>query len=217
MPPESSLSAALEISSAPHHSLFNSTLVEAFSVAGCDFMSFYCTPREKAEHLRKLIQWKILEGLVKITGEQDVRMEYVKYEQEMIAQRGIVLHGWLLSEFKNLSELSTSLPPLKAQYQALVDGMCHWDKATPDEHEAARKGYSERLASSQIRPRKQCSNKGKKHARPKNAKGKGKAVQRDEQGNRGASDIDRDDEDEDENENENDHPQKRHHRDGAVT
>ncbi|KZT68376.1 hypothetical protein DAEQUDRAFT_766380 [Daedalea quercina L-15889] len=39
------------------------TLVEAFLVAGCDFMSFYCTPREKAEHLRKLIRRKILEGL----------------------------------------------------------------------------------------------------------------------------------------------------------
>ncbi|KAH9934120.1 uncharacterized protein B0H18DRAFT_1114864 [Fomitopsis serialis] len=149
-------------------------LVEAFSVAGCDFMSFYRTAREKAEHLKKLIRQKILEGLATITGESNIQMNYINYEQEIIFRRGVILRGWLLSEFKNPSELSTSIPPLKAQWQALQSGACRWEKTTPEEREKLKASFAEKLAGGQVKKRKERSDKGKKHARPKKSRAKGK-------------------------------------------
>ncbi|KAH9918801.1 uncharacterized protein B0H18DRAFT_1122877 [Fomitopsis serialis] len=149
-------------------------LVEAFSVAGCDFMSFYRTAREKAEHLKKLIRQKILEGLATITGELNIQMNYINYEQEIVFRRGVILRGWLLSEFKNPSELSTSIPPLKAQWQALQSGACHWEKTTPEEREKLKASFAEKLAGGQVKKRKEHSDKGKKHVRPKKSRAKGK-------------------------------------------
>ena len=108
----------------------------------------------------------------KIAGEPNIQMNYVNYEQEMIIRRGFILRGWALPEFKNPSDLSSSLAPLKAQWESLASGKCHWAHATPEEKAAAQESHNAKLANGQVKPRKQRSDKGKKHAQPKHSRKK---------------------------------------------
>ncbi|KAH9924227.1 uncharacterized protein B0H18DRAFT_1120081 [Fomitopsis serialis] len=103
-----------------------------------------------------------------------IMFEEIVYDVEIIFRRGVILRGWLLSEFKNPSELSTSIPPLKAQWQALQSGACRWEKTTPEEREKLKASFAEKLAGGQVKKRKERLDKGKKHARPKKSRAKGK-------------------------------------------
>ncbi|KZT63505.1 hypothetical protein DAEQUDRAFT_741875 [Daedalea quercina L-15889] len=188
--------------------------------------AFYRTLKEKADHLKKLISYKIHDGLVRITGDSKIQMNYVSYESEMVIKHSVILHSWVLDEFKNPSELSLSVPPLKAQYKALVSGTCHWGHATSEDKKAAKNTCSKKLANGQVKAHKQRSDKGKMHAKPKKLrKGKGKSSGSSSTVTQQQSDIneDKDEDDKDDDgsqdsnsDSEDERPHKRH-RAGLTT
>jgi hypothetical protein len=57
-------------------------------------------------------------------------MQYVNYEEAIVQCYGVVIEGWTFDKFINLSELSTSIPPLKTLLDALNDGRCKFIKLT---------------------------------------------------------------------------------------
>ncbi|TFY52520.1 hypothetical protein EVJ58_g9971 [Rhodofomes roseus] len=135
-------------------------LAEAFAVAGCDFMKFLRTAKERADFLKAEIRSVIQKQLVDLTGNKHVRMNYVNFERDFIVKFGINVTGWTFDKFINPSEMSTSLPPLQKLLSALKDGSCRFYRLPEPERVRREEEFNRKVLSGEIAPRKERQDKG---------------------------------------------------------
>lgn len=81
-------------------------------------------------------------------------MHYTRYEEEIVQRYGIVLQGWTYEDIMNPSLLSSSIPPLKALWEALVAGTCKFVKLTAAEKKEREVAYMAKIKSGDIEVRK---------------------------------------------------------------
>lgn len=91
---------------------------------------------------------------VEITGNPKAVMHYVNYEEQIVLRYGIQLRGWTYETFKNPSELSSSLPPLRALFDAINNGTCKFVKLTAEEKKGFEKDYNVKVQSGEITTKK---------------------------------------------------------------
>ncbi|KAH9923874.1 uncharacterized protein B0H18DRAFT_1120218 [Fomitopsis serialis] len=117
-------------------------LAEAFAVAGCDFMRFLRTSKDRADYMKSEIRDLVQSQLVELTGNEKIKMNYLNFERDFIVKQGIDVLGWTHDKFINPSDMSTSLPPLRKLVDALKNGSCKFVEA------------------GDVAPRKECQDKG---------------------------------------------------------
>lgn len=102
-------------------------------------------------------------------------MQYANYEVDIVQRYGIVLQGWTYENLVNPSELSTSLPPLRALLSAIEDGTCKFVKLTSAQAKERQDAYDAKVLSGEIIPRsrKRRSDAGSKKPAKRARKGKG--------------------------------------------
>ncbi|KAJ7789443.1 hypothetical protein B0H13DRAFT_2394824 [Mycena leptocephala] len=61
--------------------------LEAFAIAGCDTMNLLRTNKSKVSFLKRDIRNRVHEGLVKVTGKADIRMDYVYYIESIVVKQ----------------------------------------------------------------------------------------------------------------------------------
>ena len=115
---------------------------------------------------------------VDITGNAKAVMHYVNYDQEIVIRYGIKLEGWTYESFKNPSELSSSLPPLQALFEAIESGKCKFVKLTATERKKFEQDFNAKVQSGEVtlRKRKIRKDAGKKKAKRHQANSKGEAA-----------------------------------------
>ena len=92
-------------------------------------------------------------------------MKYLKYERDIVLLHGVTLEGWTHSEWKNPSELGTSLQPLYELHDALKNRTCRFVKLTAAEQAARQTQYNIQVASGGIVPRERKKRKDAGKAR----------------------------------------------------
>ena len=97
---------------------------------------------------------------VALTGNANVRMNYVNFEREFVVKLGIDVIGWTHEKFINPSEMSTSLPPLQKLSTALKDGSCHFVRLSEAAHRAREAAYNKQVADGAVTVRKEREDKG---------------------------------------------------------
>ncbi|KAF8230803.1 hypothetical protein L208DRAFT_1209687, partial [Tricholoma matsutake] len=78
-------------------------------------------------------------------------MQYANYKEAIVQRYGIELQGWTYNKLINLSELSTSVPPLQKLLDAIKTRDCKFIKLTPDEHHAHLETYKKKIADGEIK------------------------------------------------------------------
>ena len=104
---------------------------------------------------------------VDITGNPKAMMRYVNYEEEIVIRYGIKLEGWTYENLKNPSELSSSLPPLRALSEAIDNGTCKFVKLTATEKKKFEQEFNAKVQTGEVtlRKRKIRKDAGKKKAK----------------------------------------------------
>jgi hypothetical protein len=104
---------------------------------------------------------------VDITGNPKALMRYLNYEEEIVIRYGIKLEGWTYEKIKNPSELSSSLPPLRALSDAIDNGTCRFIKLTATEKKKFEQEFNAKVQSGEVtlRKRKLRKDAGKKKAK----------------------------------------------------
>jgi len=94
-------------------------------------------------------------------------MRYVNYEEEIVIRYGIKLEGWTYENLKNPSELSSSLPPLRALSEAIDNGTCKFVKLTATEKKKFEQEFNAKVQTGEVtlRKRKIRKDAGKKKAK----------------------------------------------------
>ena len=112
--------------------------------------------------------------IVDITGNTKAIMHYTNYEVDIVQRYNVVLEGWTYENLVNPSELSNSLPPLKALLSALDEGACRFVKLTAAQAKEREAAYDAKVASGDIIPRtrKRRSDAGSKKPAKRPRKGK---------------------------------------------
>ncbi|KAJ7815527.1 hypothetical protein B0H14DRAFT_2603414 [Mycena olivaceomarginata] len=126
------------------------TRLEAFALAGCDSMNLLRTNSQKIAFLKTDIRDRVLSGLVAITGKDDIRMDYMYYEECIVLKYGVSLVGWTCERFVNPSDLSSSLVVLTTLRDALRDEKCKWVKLTPTERKARHDAWDTGVESGKV-------------------------------------------------------------------
>ncbi|OSC96263.1 hypothetical protein PYCCODRAFT_1429195 [Trametes coccinea BRFM310] len=144
------------------------SLSEAFSVAGCDFASYYTTSKDKADHIKGEIRDRIREMLCTETGNKKAVMNYVNHEKDVVLRYGVELVGYHPS-FVNPSSLTSSLPTLRNLLAAIDDGTCHFRRVPPNELRKREQDHDAKVRAGEIAPRKKRSDAGKTHAKRQTA------------------------------------------------
>ena len=113
---------------------------------------------------------------VDITGNPKAVMRYVNFEEEIVIRYGIKLEGWTYENFKNPSELSSSLPPLWALSDAIDNGTCRFVKLTATEKKSFEQEFYAKVQTGEVtlRKRKIRKDAGKKKAKRRRTDSKGK-------------------------------------------
>ncbi|PPQ82115.1 hypothetical protein CVT25_014277 [Psilocybe cyanescens] len=151
------------------------TKIEAFSIAGCNPVNLLSTSKQKADYLKSQIRHKFESNLEEITGNPHTVMHYLCFEEDIVLRYGIDLVGYTYKKLMNPSDLSTSLPLLKALLDALENGTCKFVKLSAQELKKRQDAYNTKLISGEIEPhkRKRRSDAGVKqkgkHAHVNNA------------------------------------------------
>jgi len=92
---------------------------------------------------------------VEITGNPQAVMHWTHFEEDVVLRYGIDLVGYTPYEkLQNPSELSTSIPPLKALLTALETGVCKFIKLSAEEHKRREEDHTAKLISGEVQPRK---------------------------------------------------------------
>jgi len=132
---------------------------------------------------------------VDITGNPKAVMRYINYEEEIVIRYGIKLEGWTYENFKNPSELSSSLPPLRALSEAIRNGTCKFVKLTAAEKKKFEQEFNAKVQTGQVilRKRKIRKDAGKKKAKRRRTNSKG-GVASDSEGTSGSEDDDEEEE-----------------------
>ena len=115
---------------------------------------------------------------VEITGNPKAVMRYVNYEEEIVIRYGIKLEGWTYENFKNPSELSSSVPPLRALSEAIDNGTCKFVKLTAAEKKKFEQEFNAKVQTGEVilRKRKIRKDAGKKKAKRRRTNSKGEAA-----------------------------------------
>jgi hypothetical protein len=87
---------------------------------------------------------------VAITGKDDIRMDYMYYEECIVLKYGVALVGWTCERFVNPSDLSSSLVVLTTLRDALRDEKCKWVKLTPTERKARHDAWDTGVESGKV-------------------------------------------------------------------
>jgi hypothetical protein len=77
-------------------------------------------------------------------------MQYLNYERDTVLLHGVTLEGWTHPEWKNPSELGTSLAPLYELHDALKDGTCRFVKLTAVEQAVRQTKYNTQVANGDV-------------------------------------------------------------------
>ncbi|KAI0687956.1 hypothetical protein BC835DRAFT_1419558 [Cytidiella melzeri] len=129
--------------------------IEAYAVAGGSITGLLRTSKMKARWLKSQIRDKISALLVEITGNENVKMNYVSFEEAIVERFHIILEGWPSGiAFTNPSELSDTLPPLQSVVDALTSGMCKFVRISEAQVQARRERIAADIASGKKAPRK---------------------------------------------------------------
>ena len=86
-------------------------------------------------------------------------MKYLNYERDIVLLHGVTLEGWTHSEWKNPSELGTSLQPLYELHDAFKNRTCRFVKLTATEQAARQLEYNIQVANGGIVPRERKKRK----------------------------------------------------------
>jgi hypothetical protein len=92
--------------------------------------------------------------LVEITGNSKAVMQYERYDEEIVQRYGIELQGWTYEKIINPSLVSSSLPPLRALMDALMEGKCKFVKLSASEKKQREAAYMAKIASGEVELRK---------------------------------------------------------------
>ncbi|KAJ7900956.1 hypothetical protein B0H14DRAFT_2268885, partial [Mycena olivaceomarginata] len=84
---------------------------------------------QKADWIKGDIRKYVHQGLIDITRDEDAKMAYTWYEEDIVQRYGVVVDGWV-GPFINPSTMSTSLVNLRALAQAWKSGECRFRKLT---------------------------------------------------------------------------------------
>ncbi|KAI0684900.1 hypothetical protein BC835DRAFT_1421837 [Cytidiella melzeri] len=137
---------------------------EVYAVAGGSITGLLRTSKMKARWLKSQIRDKISALLVEITGNKNVKMNYVSFEEAIVERFHIILEGWPSGiAFTNLSELSNTLPPLQSVVDALTSGTCKFVCISEAQVQARREWIAADIASGKkvpCKPRKQRKDAG---------------------------------------------------------
>ncbi|KAJ6455347.1 hypothetical protein C8R45DRAFT_1187918, partial [Mycena sanguinolenta] len=133
------------------------TRLEVFAVAGCDAMSLLQNNKQKVTFLKNEIRDRLLELLATITGNSNIRMDYIYFEESIVLKYGIDIVGWTCSRFVNPSDLSSSLSVLTTLRDAIRDGVCKFVKLTPAERKARREKWDADVAAGTVIPRSRAT------------------------------------------------------------
>ncbi|KAJ7267849.1 hypothetical protein C8J57DRAFT_1613969 [Mycena rebaudengoi] len=106
--------------------------LEAFAITGCDPANLLRTAKQKAEWIKGDIRRYVHQGLVEITKDEEAKMAYTWFEEDIVQRYGVVIDGWV-GPFINPSTMSTSLGNLRALSDALKMGECKFRKLTTAE------------------------------------------------------------------------------------
>ncbi|RPD52386.1 hypothetical protein L226DRAFT_576897 [Lentinus tigrinus ALCF2SS1-7] len=137
-------------------------LGEAFSIAGCDLMSYLRNAKARADWLKTEIREKITAALVKITGNKKAVMQYKSYEKDIVLHYGIELVGWTAGlPFACPSSLPVTLEPLQNLLQAIDNGQCYFRRLSASEKSERRKQYDKSVADGTVATRQPRKDKGK--------------------------------------------------------
>ncbi|KAH9831728.1 uncharacterized protein C8Q71DRAFT_726622 [Rhodofomes roseus] len=126
-------------------------LVEAFAVAGCDFMKFLCTAKDCADYLKAEIC-----DLVQL----QLGTLIINFKPDFVVKYGINIFGWTLNKFVNPSEMSTSLPPLRKLVNALKSGLCKFIHLSKTDQKAREAAYFKKVNTSEVVVCNECQDKG---------------------------------------------------------
>jgi hypothetical protein len=98
---------------------------------------------------------------VDITRDEDAKMAYTWYEEDIVQRYGVVVDGWV-GPFINPSTMSTSLVNLRALAQAWKSGECRFRKLTAAEAAARKAKWDEDVAAGLVtaKHRAERSDKG---------------------------------------------------------
>jgi hypothetical protein len=158
---------------------------------------------------------------VKITGQPNIVMQYIKYETDIVLHHGIALEGWTHPTFANPSELSTSIPPLQTLLEAIKTGTCKFIMLLHEECRKREEEYNFKIkdGDAQLPQWKKRKDGGKKRKRTadstktksrsggrKGRKGKAKAELDDDDTD--STSTSSSDEDDEESQNDISHPIK---------
>ncbi|KAF7341569.1 hypothetical protein MSAN_02053800 [Mycena sanguinolenta] len=163
------------------------TRLEAFAVAGCDAMSLLQNNRQKVTFLKNEIRDRLLDLLVAITGNPNIRMDYIYFEECIVLKYGIDIVGWTCARFVNPSDLSSSLTVLTTLRDAIRDGTCKFVKLTAAERKARREKWNADVVAGTVIPRSRATRS--------DAGVKRKASERDEDDDEVNSDVPQEDDD----------------------
>lgn len=110
---------------------------------------------------------------VDITGNPKAVMRYANYEEEIVIRYGIKLEGWTYDKLKNPSDLSSSLAPLRALYDAIENGTCRFVKLTAAEKKKFELEFNAKVQSGEVtlRKRKIRKDAGTKKAKRRRTEG----------------------------------------------
>ncbi|KAK0481084.1 hypothetical protein EDD18DRAFT_1363327 [Armillaria luteobubalina] len=103
------------------------------------FEQFFCAQSLNSNTVRSWCTKLILQGLQNITGEPSIRMNYVHYDMDIVAQHHVQLEGWPMGiKFEKLANLK-NLQDLRRLRDALQTTACKWvqmSKRQINEHTA---------------------------------------------------------------------------------
>ncbi|OBZ74356.1 hypothetical protein A0H81_05685 [Grifola frondosa] len=125
-------------------------MVEAFAIAGCNYMNLLRNSKLKAAFLKASICDKINAMLVEITGNSKAVMNYASFESEIVLRYRIQLIGWTADKWTNPSELSNAVAPLQQLLDAIENGACRFEHLASHEFTARKKKYDEDVAAGRV-------------------------------------------------------------------
>ncbi|KAI0363426.1 hypothetical protein BV20DRAFT_1050019 [Pilatotrama ljubarskyi] len=143
-------------------------LAEAFAISGTDFVSQLKNSKEKIAYLKGEIRDLVQEQLAEITGDKDLRMSYVQFTRDIEIPYAVTIVGWAGKDkqnprpWVNPSQLSNDLELLKGLRSDLLTGECAFVRLTPQQHEATKDAYNQRVEAGDVPQRKKRKDAGVK-------------------------------------------------------
>ncbi|KAI0636665.1 hypothetical protein C8Q77DRAFT_1071019 [Trametes polyzona] len=117
-------------------------LVEAFSIAGADYLTQMRNGKDKVAYLKGEIRMLIARALCDITGDDDAAMSYTQYTRDVQLRHRVTMQGWTHHQWANPSKLSNSLAPLQKLRNVLKSRECRFVQLTDEQYNAIKEQYN---------------------------------------------------------------------------